>query len=67
MEAIKVNSKYVTLKLTHEEAQQLKSMCNQANGNGDHEDWIKSAGGTKKELQALRSMYQKVMEITPNQ
>jgi|688.fasta_scaffold38973_4 hypothetical protein len=63
MEAIKINSKYVTLKLTHEEAEQLIQLCTAANADGDHKEWMISAQSTKKELAALDSVYEKVISL----
>lgn len=56
MEKIKINNRFVTIKFTHEEVLQLHGCLGQANSDGDHKEWLRSAGATEKELKALDSV-----------
>ena len=63
MEFIKVNSRYVTIKLTHEEVHQLDSVVGQGYGDGDHIDWI-GLPESSKEVRALHTVMAKVAEAS---
>lgn len=49
----RVSKRYVDIRLTHEQVRQLFSLAHAANHDGDHRDWLKSAGATPGQVRAL--------------
>ena len=60
MTTVKANSRFVTIKLTHEEVSQLRCVIGQGYGDGDHVEWLKSAGESAKGIRAFYSAMEKI-------
>lgn len=59
---VKLTKKHIVLRLTPNQALALASVVTQANGDGDHEEWLRSCDSSAAEIRALRDVMQIVAE-----